>query len=258
MSDAWTAARIQHLLLDRHAPPQWAFFRELADATGYDQRRTFDAWAMNVWPSSGFATVGYEIKVSRGDLARELRDPTKRAPIERVSSECFFAVPAGLMRPDEVPEGWGLIEATDGDEPKLRVRKHAMQRKIDALPPMFIASLARRCADPPEPMPVLAWKLAGRMLRLSDLDHLLDARAKRRKIPTIAADRRLEDDTAARKDLRAIQEVLAGAFGYRAAYHLDELRRVLTNRPAPGQVSAEMRQKLVSIQRELGEILSGP
>jgi|GEM_PF-1244331 len=175
---SWTAAQIRHLLHERHPAPEWAFYAELSDATGHQKVRSFDGWAMNVYPSSNFVTVGYEIKVTRKDFARELLNPGKRGPMEAVSNEVFFVAPAGLLKPDEVPQHWGLLEATNGEEPKLRVKKHATARTIDPLPRDFIASLARRSADPPPPLPVAAWKVAGRPLRLADVDRLVAARAK--------------------------------------------------------------------------------
>lgn len=258
-TEAWTSARIEHLLRDRHAPPEWAFFAELQESTGAMGGRAFDAWAMNVWPSKEYVSVGYEIKVSRGDFRREIDDPSKRRPLEAVSNECYFAAPAGLLRPDEIPEGWGLIEATNGDEPRLRIKKNAMQRKIDPLPPRFIAALARRCSDPPEPVPVAAWKLAGRMLRLADLDRLLDARAKRRPAPTVASPSSWQRDqeTQAQKELRALQALLAEHFGHRVAYRIDELRRVLSGTAEGGAMDAASRQRLEVLAGELGDLLAG-
>lgn len=54
--------------------------------------------------------VAYEVKVSRGDFARELANPAKRAAAMEVSNQFFFAAPGGLIAPAEVPEGCGLVE----------------------------------------------------------------------------------------------------------------------------------------------------
>lgn len=251
--DTWTAAKIRHLLQERHAAPEWAFFSELPDRTGFDQVRTFDAWAMAVWPSLGFKTVGYEIKVSRADFAREVLKPTKRTPMEQVSNECFFATPAGLLKPDEVPEGWGLIEATGGEEPKLRVKKHAQSRTIDPLPPGFIASLARRSSDPPPPLPVAAWRTAGRVLTLADLDRLVTARLKgmpnleRVELERLRERDRLRDERAAHA--WALVTVIREVLGWQAGRDPDTLRSALLQRP-----KATPAERLRAMARELDDI----
>lgn len=166
-----TADRITDMLRDRHSGREWAFFAEMRNATGFPRQvRTFDAWAMNTWPSKGYRTLGYEIKVSRSDFLHELEDPTKRAALEKVAGECYFATPAGLLRPDEVPEGWGLIVAGDSG---FRVMRAPMQRQVE-LSIHFVAALLRRASDPENPMPAItAWEFAGRPLTMEGLRSLV-------------------------------------------------------------------------------------
>jgi hypothetical protein len=144
------AAAIVELLRYRHAAPEWATFTELHDSTGY-WRRSIDVYALSCWPSAGQRAIAYEIKVSRADFAHELQEPDKRKGAEGFSTECYFATPAGLVRVDEVPEGWGLVEV-NGDG--LRRVKMAAQRAMPPLPYWFVASIARRAADPPSTVPL--------------------------------------------------------------------------------------------------------
>jgi hypothetical protein len=58
--------------------------------------------------SEGMTAV--EVKVSRGDWLAELKDPMKRVPIVAMSARFYFATPAGMTLPSELPEGCGLIE----------------------------------------------------------------------------------------------------------------------------------------------------
>ena len=58
--------------------------------------------------SEGMTAV--EVKVSRSDWLSELKDPMKRAPIVAISARFYFASPAGMTLPAELPEGCGLIE----------------------------------------------------------------------------------------------------------------------------------------------------
>lgn len=49
-----------------------------------------------------YPRVGYEVKVSRGDMRSELLKPSKRRNARRLCSEFYFAVPRGLMKPGEI------------------------------------------------------------------------------------------------------------------------------------------------------------
>ncbi len=177
MKAAEKTSQILELLKWRHEPPQWAIFEELAIKTGYSSQR-IDFFAMNVWPSKKFWRVAYEVKVSRADFKNEMQDPNKRKAAEALANECFFVTPAGLVKVDEVPEGWGLIETTKGG---LRVKKHAKQRnESGGLPMFFIASLARRLSDPVSEIPKITWTYAGRDLSYEELikaaDHAMERR----------------------------------------------------------------------------------
>lgn len=170
-TDAKTAAEktrvILELLRHRHPKPEWATFAELATATGGTYRaRYIDFYAVNVWPSKRYVKIAYEIKVSRSDFFREIDDPTKREPAERVSDECYFVTPAGLVQPDEVPAGWGLIELVANG---LRRKKGATQRNVTELPIQFVASLARQSSLPEPAFPAATWLMAGQELSEEDL-----------------------------------------------------------------------------------------
>lgn len=158
MSDATETRRILELLRARHPEPEWACFAELASNTGFAPRY-IDLYAMNMWASKKNLKVAYEIKASRADFVRELKEPAKREKARAVADECWFATPAGLVRWDEIPEGWGLIEATEGG---LRVKKQAQQVMVVQLPLTFTCAIARRAADVAPTLPPAAWKLAGR------------------------------------------------------------------------------------------------
>lgn len=63
-----------------------------------------DGWAMKASWASPLIT-GYEIKVSRGDF---LQDNKWRAYLPYVN-EFYFITPKDLIKPDEIPEGVGLL-----------------------------------------------------------------------------------------------------------------------------------------------------
>lgn len=55
-----------------------------------------------------------ECKASRADFLADRRKPFRANPEEGVGDWRFYLTPQGLVRPDELPEGWGLLEAKGG------------------------------------------------------------------------------------------------------------------------------------------------
>ncbi len=145
------AGEIVKALTERHKSPQWVTCAELRFGTGwaasysagdpYTEKR-IDFWAMDTWPSHGYKRVAYEIKVSRGDFKRELTHPDKRTPSILVSNEFYFAAPRGLIKPDELPEGCGLVEVNEHGTARLSVK--AAWRDTQEPTWGFIAALLRR------------------------------------------------------------------------------------------------------------------
>jgi len=50
-----------------------------------------------------------ECKVTRPDLLADRAKPFRLEPQQGVGCERFYLVPAGLMRREELPQGWGLL-----------------------------------------------------------------------------------------------------------------------------------------------------
>lgn len=163
-----SAEVLRHLLAKRYAPP-WATFAELG--SGSPTPRTIDLYAMHTWPSKRFLRVAVEIKVSTSDWRRELDDPNKREPWERLANETWFAAPKGVIPPAEVPDGWGLLVVSDSG--RTRAIRRARHRDVGLPPLHFLAGIARRAADPPLP-PLEVMGLHGRKLRYSDLVRLAE------------------------------------------------------------------------------------
>lgn len=57
--------------------------------------------------------VIYEVKVRRADLLSDLKQETKRASYQALSSEFYYVMPAGLADCAEIPDGCGVLFATD-------------------------------------------------------------------------------------------------------------------------------------------------
>lgn len=171
--------RIIHLLYERHPAPEWATFGELPNSTGFEANRIMDFFAFNTYPSKGFLRIAYEVKVSRADFSKELQNPTKRQPAETLANECWFVTPAGMVKPDEVPEGWGLLEVMKNQE-GLRAKKKAQYRNIENLPLGFIAAILRRSSDSPPQIPKALWKYQGQEVPFEELAKLANGEVEKR------------------------------------------------------------------------------
>ena len=55
-------------------------------------------------------SVLVECKVSRSDFLADRAKPFRLKPGQGVGCERFYLAPAGLVRPEELPQGWGLLE----------------------------------------------------------------------------------------------------------------------------------------------------
>jgi hypothetical protein len=113
-SVAGEAGRVKRALGNRHARPEWVFLTEAPvfvahHGVGGPVVQHVDALALNCWYTKHFASVGYEVKVSRSDFLNELRHPAKTAASARYCSAFYFAVPSGLVKPTEVPDPYGLV-----------------------------------------------------------------------------------------------------------------------------------------------------
>lgn len=126
---------------------QWAFFKELRVETGYGAKggeRRVDGYVLNLWPSKKFESSTFEVKVSRADFRKELKQPEKRWPGMAISNTFYFVTPPGLISERELPELCGLIEVDDDMNVK-RIKRAVYRMKMG--PSWgFMASICRRVA----------------------------------------------------------------------------------------------------------------
>jgi hypothetical protein len=124
---------------------RYAVAAQVRSHAGFDARRTCDYVAMDLWPSKGLLLHGHEIKVSRSDWLRELKDPSKAAEFIPYMN-CWWIVIADrrMVRAGELPDGWGLM-AMNG--PVLVTVRKAQKRKAEPMPPTRLAALLRAIAQ---------------------------------------------------------------------------------------------------------------
>lgn len=138
---AVTADDIREALQSTYKEPEWFLGFEVSNSTGANIRRYADAVAMNTFPSRGYEVRGFEIKVSKSDLKRELENGLKADEIARFCNYWFLVVPKGLADEMQIPEPWGIIEYSEGH---LRQKKKAQY--FDNQPDKgFLVSFMRGC-----------------------------------------------------------------------------------------------------------------
>lgn len=144
MGDKVTSADIRAALKLRYPPNQHALLFEVADGTGGGGHRYADAVAFGLWPSHGNVIEGIEIKVSRADFLAEMKQPEKSQAVFQFCDRWWLACPKGMVKPDELPKTWGMLEFLDNGTLRTSVKAP----KLDSTAPdkCFIAAMLRRKA----------------------------------------------------------------------------------------------------------------
>ena len=71
----------------------------------------------------------HEVKVSRADFLGDLARPEKREAYAKMSEVVYYVAPEGLISPDEVPQGFGLL--VEMEEGKFTLAKRPKRRKVE-------------------------------------------------------------------------------------------------------------------------------
>lgn len=115
------------------------FATELAFCQGV---RRCDLWTISANSSAGFKARAYEVKISRADFRRD--NAIKQREARLFSDQFFYVTPAGLIKPEEVPDWAGLIEYSDG---KFKTIVQAPYRDKDAPTWELVVSLIRNSGN---------------------------------------------------------------------------------------------------------------
>jgi len=115
----------------------WA--TELAFCQG---ARRCDLWTISANSSAGFKARAYEVKISRADFRRDTAVKQREARL--FSDQFYYVTPAGLLKPDEVPEWAGLIEYANGS---FKTVIHAPYRDKDAPTWELVVSMIRNSGN---------------------------------------------------------------------------------------------------------------
>lgn len=138
-----TTDLVRFMLRKRYPSPEWAFLEEVAPRTGGGSGYA-DGVAVNLWHSRGHAIHGFEIKVSRADWLKELRQPAKAEGVFQYCNAWWIVAPKGILKDHELPPTWGLIEAGPAS---LRVVRAGAALEPRPVTLAFFASLVRRAEE---------------------------------------------------------------------------------------------------------------
>ncbi|MFI0453708.1 hypothetical protein [Actinomadura sp. 6N118] len=138
---ALLAAVRGHYQVCRDAATSPDLLVEQVAAPGSERR--CDLLRIGVWPSRGQHIDVHEIKASRSDWRRELNDPGKADAWWPYCHRFWIVAPLGLIRVDELPDGWGLMAPPARGRRKCRII-HPANVKEPKLSPQLLVEIARR------------------------------------------------------------------------------------------------------------------
>ena len=59
---------------------------------------------------NGAASILVEVKVTRADFSADRKKTFRRLPRKGMGDRRYMAAPPGMIKPEELPDGWGLLE----------------------------------------------------------------------------------------------------------------------------------------------------
>lgn len=142
-TDKINALEVKNLLRKKYPMPEYEIFFEVSSSTGNgNNTRYADAITFNTFSSRGYKITGFEIKVNRSDLLKELKSPEKAEEIFKYCDEWYLVVANGILKEtDEVPDNWGIMEINE--KSKIKVLKKSKKNPDVILDRKFVASLLR-------------------------------------------------------------------------------------------------------------------
>lgn len=133
------------------APPSTFVGLRIADAIVLDRNGTyFDRNSRDPRYPRGYRAVhGFEVKVSRGDWLRELRDPSKAEHWVRYCHHWWVVAPKGVVKLEELPPNWGLLQPAGA---RLRAEVKAPLLTAEDMPSPFVIAITAAVRKRDTPM----------------------------------------------------------------------------------------------------------
>ncbi len=111
------------ILKKKYPTGEYVVLREVSNASGTSRSRSLDYMVINLWPSRGLSITGIELKVSRPDWLRELKNPIKQESHFKYCDYFYLLTDSENVADDsEIPESWGWMVISGN---KIVVKKQA-------------------------------------------------------------------------------------------------------------------------------------
>src|SRR3990167_10480388 len=135
-------------LAKEYPHPRYAFLPEVRGGTGWSRESRADALAMDTWPSGSLELIGFELKTSRADWLRELKQPKKCEPMKQFCDRWYLVTSEAysIARPEEVPKDWGYM--CSDYMGKMKVQKEAPKLDSEPIDRLLLASILRLATKP--------------------------------------------------------------------------------------------------------------
>lgn len=112
------------------------------------------SWAVEIPDAIGFGgtvvSILVECKASRADFLRDRAKPHRRRPEKGLGRVRYFLAPEGVIKPDELPPMWGLIEAKTDGALRVKVKAQTQARNAEGEQYLLMSCLRRIGAHVPE------------------------------------------------------------------------------------------------------------
>lgn len=143
----WGEAEVLQALerCDRFGPPSGAFLSHVHGRVS--STRAADGVSVGLWHSRGLPIQGFEVKTSRSDWLRELKNPAKAdGTVYRFCDRWWLATPRSVrvVKEGELPEPWGHVTV---DGRGVRVEREAPPLRPEPVDRPFVAELFRRAVQ---------------------------------------------------------------------------------------------------------------
>lgn len=193
----------------------------IREAAPPGSERRADLIRIGLWQSRGAGIDVHELKVSRSDWARELDDKAKAEAWWPYCHRFWIVTPVGLVDPNELPEGWGLMVPGRGRRFTKVVKASTKQPKVTV---QLLVELIRRADN----------------ARLAEMDvRIQKVREQERKRVTERAQQELPYETRERLDiLNRLEKALGRDLSFFPSWGSDH------SKVTPEQLGEAMREFL--------------
>lgn len=96
-----------------------------------------------------WSTTLIEVKTSKKDFLKDADKPFRKNPEQGIGMKRLYLCPQGLIKPNELPEKWGLLWENNG-EISVIVEPELFEKRDTSSETLLYASVFRRCGIKPQ------------------------------------------------------------------------------------------------------------